>query len=609
MSSTIRWGIIGCGDVVERKSGPPLLTTAGSRVVSVMRRTDEKAKDFAERHGVPHWTTDAQEVLGSDEVDAIYIATPPDQHVPYALAACEAGKGCMVEKPAGRSAEECRVMVDAFRTAGLPLYVSYYRRHLPKFRKVKEILESGRLGPIVGIDYRLSKRVSADNWRLSPRICGGGRFYDLAGHVLDLFDDWFGPLEPLGGGAYNAIARHEAEDVVSLSFRTPGGAIASTLWNFASPRSADELVIEGLRGRLRLACMECWSSVQLELNAVRRINPREPELKQRLRKLRNQLQPVTAETFRFEKLPYVHGPLVERMVGELRRGEADTRSAEAALRTARVMDSALDTYYGGRDEPFWDRPETWRSLRATARRRNAADPDAYRLTPEQVAFFEQNGYVGPFRCESEDLARLFVPRKDKMNLHLDDPAVFGVCAHPSVVQRVSQLLGDAPISLFKTRIHDKRTDREDTIPWHQDAGPNNGGYLEDGTPATTMTVWLALCDTTAENGAVEVIPGTHRELLRGYEKNIQAHVEDASALEALDMDSAVMLQLRSGEFYIFHSWLLHGSGPNRSDARRAGLNMRFARSGDDVDAQFEYVPMMASEKDLKEVAQASSADR
>ena len=607
MSRTIRWGIIGCGDVVERKSGPPLQEAPGSRVVSVMRRSAPRAKAYAERHDVPSWTTDAREVIRSDQVDAVYIATPPDHHVEYALAACEAGKPCLVEKPAGRSAEECRLMVDAFRAAGVPLYVSYYRRHLPKFLKVKEILDAGRLGPIVSIDYRLSKRVSEDNWRLSPSVCGGGRFYDLAGHVLDLFDDWFGPLEPLGGSALNAIARHEAEDVVTLSFRTPSGAVASALWNFASPRSADELVIEGLRGRLRLGAMECWSPVTLELNAVRPVNRREPGYKQKLRKLVNNFRPVVTEEFRFEKLAYPHRPLVELMVGELADGTADTSSGEAALRTAGMMDSALDSYYGGRHGAFWERPETWQSLRARARARNSIDSDAYRLTPDQVAFFEENGYVGPFRCDSEDFERVFVPRKDKMSLHLDDPAVFGVCSHQSVVQRVSQLMGDAPISLFKTRIHDKRSDGEDVIPWHQDAGPNNGGYREDGSPAETMTVWLALDDATPESGAVEVIPGTHRKLLGDYEKNIQAHLEDDSALKEVDMDSAVMLDLKAGEFYIFHSWLLHGSGPNTSESRRAGLNMRFARQWDDVEEQFEYVPVQTAEKQLEPLRGATSS--
>ena len=125
MRSPIGWGVIGCGDVVVRKSGDSLQTVPGSRLVGAMRRTPGLAQEFARRHGASFWTTDAAELIAHPEVDAVYIATPPDSHLEYALVVCAARKPCLVEKPAGRSFEETRRMVEAFRAADVPLFVSY----------------------------------------------------------------------------------------------------------------------------------------------------------------------------------------------------------------------------------------------------------------------------------------------------------------------------------------------------------------------------------------------------------------------------------------------------------------------------------------------------
>src|SRR3954454_8380540 len=142
----IGWGIIGCGDVTEVKSGPAFNQIENSRLVAVMRRDGEKARDYAARHGVPFWSGDADEVIHHPEVNAVYVATPPGSHLEYALKVCAAGKPAYVEKPMARNASECAAMVEAFEHAGLPLFVAYYRRALPRFLKVKELIESGRIG-------------------------------------------------------------------------------------------------------------------------------------------------------------------------------------------------------------------------------------------------------------------------------------------------------------------------------------------------------------------------------------------------------------------------------------------------------------------------------
>ncbi len=149
----IRWGILGCGDVTEVKSGPGFYQRRGSELVAVMRRDGGKAADYARRHGVPKWYDDAEKLIGDKEVDAVYVATPPGTHELYAMKVLAAGKPCYVEKPMSRNWAEAKRMVEGFKAAGVPLFVAYYRRALPRFLKVKELIESGALGRIQRVNW------------------------------------------------------------------------------------------------------------------------------------------------------------------------------------------------------------------------------------------------------------------------------------------------------------------------------------------------------------------------------------------------------------------------------------------------------------------------
>jgi 1,5-anhydro-D-fructose reductase (1,5-anhydro-D-mannitol-forming) len=592
----VRWGIIGCGDVVERKSGPSFQTVAGSTLVAVMRRSRERVKEYATRHGVPFWTTDAQKVIDHPEVDAIYIATPPDHHLEYVLRVCEAGKPCLVEKPVGRSATESARMVAAFRARSLPIFAAYYRRYLPKYEKVKELLDSGQLGRIVALSYRFSMPALKNNWRMSPRVGGGGLFFDLGCHVLDLLDYWFGPLDFRGGGAINASPAHEAEDAVSLSFQTQGGALGTALWNFAGVRTVEVLEIEGLWGKLILACMDPWSPVVLELITERARPPRATRTQRLVRKLKGQKKPKrVTSTYAFESIPYVHQPMVEAIVDAILADTHCRVSGEAAVRTSHLMDQALSGYYTGREDSFWERPSTWHSLRATACQRadQSAKTGQYALSEPQRQFFAENGYLGPFKCEAPGWDRIHVPRGDhRLNLHLKDPQIFELCTHPGIVNRVSQLLGpENGISLMKTRIWVKSEKDPMVVPWHQDVGLNNGGVRDDGSPVPTVTVWLSIDGANRQGGAVQVIPGSHRYLLGDWKMGLLANLQVNGLLNKVDMNSAVTLETGPGEFYIFHSWILHGSEGNRLNSKRTALNMRFTMRGDEFEPKFEYVPV------------------
>lgn len=337
----IKWGIIGCGDVCEIKSGPAFQLANGSELVAVMRRDGALAADFARRHDVLFSSGDAREIIENPNVNAVYIATPPGSHLEYALQVAAAGKPCYVEKPMARNAAESRRMCEAFEAVGVPLYVGFYRRGQNRFQIAKRLIAHGELGEITGVSYRFfSRRDPSLNahdlpWRLRAEHAGAGLFYDLGSHLLDVFDYLFGPLENVTGTAANrATPQIEVEDSVAMSF-TALGAPSVALWDFAAPQNLDAIEIYGDRAKLSMSCFG-GDDVILETATGRR-------------------------TFDGSAPQPVHLNLVQSLVDELRGQGSALSTGRSALRTMEVMDAVLSDYYGGRDDDFWVRPESWPS--------------------------------------------------------------------------------------------------------------------------------------------------------------------------------------------------------------------------------------------------------
>ena len=335
----INWGIIGCGDVTEVKSGPAFNQIENSRLIAVMRRNGEKAKDYAARHGVPFWSADADEVIRHPEVNAVYIATPPGSHLEYALKVCEAGKPAYVEKPMARNATECAAMVQAFDRAGLPLFVAYYRRALPRFLKAKELIEGGRIGVVSGVTYRFmgSSHRSLDPanlpWRWVAEEAGGGQFLDLGCHTLDILDFMLGPLLDVKGDAANVASPCAVEDSVAMQFRLHSGGLGTATWNFASDRHLDLIEIAGTDGEISLSTFGN--------EPVRLVCGKEEK------------------TFDLPNPKHIQGPFIQTIVDQLNGGAPCPSTGVTAMRTQAVMDKVLDRYYGGRQDQFWLREETW----------------------------------------------------------------------------------------------------------------------------------------------------------------------------------------------------------------------------------------------------------
>jgi predicted dehydrogenase len=341
--STIRWGIIGCGDVTEVKSGPGFRLARDSALVAVMRRDGAKAADYAKRHGVPRWYDDAEKLIRDPEVDAVYVATPPSLHLEYALRVAEAGKPCYVEKPMARSHGECRRMIEAFERAHKPLFVAYYRRALPRFVRAKELIDDGAIGRVTGCRYRMS-RVYRPNppaqWRLDAEHSGGGIFLDIGSHVLDLLDHLLSEFAEYAGTA-NTSGATAVEDLVALHFRTRSGVVGSASWNFAASVTEERVEIDGTEGRL---AMEVLGYSPLTLSRDNTGGRRADR---------------TVQMVDLSDPPHIQQPLIQTIVDELLgRGKCPSTGVTAA-RTSAVMDAALNGFYHGREDEFWARPQTW----------------------------------------------------------------------------------------------------------------------------------------------------------------------------------------------------------------------------------------------------------
>lgn len=259
---TVNWGFIGCGSVTELKSGPAYTKTKGFEVKAVMRRNEKKAQDYANRHAIPKYYSNADELISDEQIDAIYIATPPDSHKEYALKVAKAGKICCIEKPMAPSHKDCLEITETFLKKNLPLFVAYYRRSLPRFNQVKEWLQEGVLGEIRHIRWHLSKPVNDIdisknyNWRTDSKIAVGGYFDDLASHGLDLFCYLLGDINTVSGLSLNQQNLYSSKDAITACWIHKNGITGSGSWNFGCSGREDHVEIYGSKGKIEFSVFD-----------------------------------------------------------------------------------------------------------------------------------------------------------------------------------------------------------------------------------------------------------------------------------------------------------------------------------------------------------------
>lgn len=262
IEGTVNWGIVGCGDVCEVKSGPAFNKVPNSRLVAVMRRDEEKAADFARRHGVPKFYNDASKLINDPDVNAIYIATPPSSHAMYMEEALKAGKPAYVEKPITTSAGSCRNMIGIKDKHDGFVSVAHYRRELPLFRKVKDLISSGAIGRVTlmklsTLQPKASKIITQtkDNWRVQPEVSGGGLFHDLSPHQLDISYWLFGKPQDVSGKSLNQMKLYSAPDIATIQVIFKDDVVLQGVWAFNVGEAATQDLCEvvGTEGVIRFS--------------------------------------------------------------------------------------------------------------------------------------------------------------------------------------------------------------------------------------------------------------------------------------------------------------------------------------------------------------------
>jgi len=323
----INWGIIGCGNVTELKSGPAFSKVAGSRVAAVMRRNREQAEDYARRHNVPKFYTDADDLINDDEINAIYIATPPGSHAGYAIKVLKAGKPVYIEKPMALNYEECAAINETSEKHGVPVFVAYYRRTLPGFLKIKNLIETGEIGKPRFANFQIFNYPSEDEkagrlpWRVIPGISGAGHFFDLGSHQLDFLDFLFGPVQKVSSLAVNQAKNYSAEDFVSASFLFGENIVGTGLWSFSACREGnrDKFEIIGEKGIIKTSTFT-YEPIVLENSRGR-------------------------QEFVNERPENIQFYLIEQIVRALSGNGEVVSTGTTAARTSRVMDEVVKDYY------------------------------------------------------------------------------------------------------------------------------------------------------------------------------------------------------------------------------------------------------------------------
>jgi len=317
---TIKWGIIGCGNVTEFKSGPAFNKVANSSLVAVMRRDAEKAKDYAIRHQVPKWYSDAKSLIDDPEVNAIYIATPPNVHEEYAIAAMQAGKPVYVEKPMAVNVASCQRMKAYSEKTGIKLSIAHYRRALPMFLKIKSLIDEKAIGEIKLVNLRMlqtdqSQMIAktSENWRVDPTISGGGIFFDLAPHQLDLVHYFFGAEKRSCGIATNQAGLYNAEDIVTGSMLLENNIVFNGLWCFTVPENLEDDLFEIVGSQGRICFPVFGNTIEVERNG-------------------------TKEQISFAKEPHIQQHMIAKVVQYFLGKEPNLCSAADAIESMQLME-------------------------------------------------------------------------------------------------------------------------------------------------------------------------------------------------------------------------------------------------------------------------------
>src|SRR3989441_11298891 len=251
------WGLIGCGDIARKRVAPALRNLMECDLVAVSRGRGELVESFAREFGAKKWYSNWQELLLDDEIDAVYLATPVDLHAAQTIAAAEAGKHALCEKPLALTVGECNQMLAACRANNVKLGVAYYRHFYPVVARVKEVIESGEIGAPVMAQINAFEwfNPAPDHpraWLLNKQLAGGGPMFGFGCHRIEVLTDIFGPITEAKAITANVLFAREVEDTATALFQFERGTCGVLMVTHAAHEPQDTLDIFGSQGSIHV---------------------------------------------------------------------------------------------------------------------------------------------------------------------------------------------------------------------------------------------------------------------------------------------------------------------------------------------------------------------
>ena len=250
----VRWGVLGAGNVAQRRVMPALNAHPRCALQALMVRDLDRAEGLAAEFGASRAWDSAEGLLSDPEVDAVYVSSPVYRHCEHVLAAAAQGKHVLCEKPMAMSVTECRQMIAACERAGVHLEICFVLRGWPIYQQIRRIIQEGRLGQIVELRAHLAKWMTRQEgeWRLDPEKGGGGALMDVGSHYLDLFRYLAGDLTRIAYMGSSAIFSWEVEESAFVLVEFASGAHGTLVISCAVPHSGNVLEVYGTEGTLLL---------------------------------------------------------------------------------------------------------------------------------------------------------------------------------------------------------------------------------------------------------------------------------------------------------------------------------------------------------------------
>ena len=253
----IEWGIVGTGDIVRKRVAPALNDLANCKIAAISRGKPELAEAFAKEFGVERWYADWRDLIDDDKIDAVYIATPVFLHAEQTIAAAEAGKHVLCEKPMAISAADCDRMIAACRANNVRLGVAYYRRFYPVLARVRELLAFGEIGHAVvaqinAFEFQPHRKEEERGWFVDPAKSGGGPMMDFGCHRIEVLTDLFGEIENQASITTATIFDRDVEDTAALIMEFTGGPLTNLTVTHGSFEPQDTLSIFGTKGSIHI---------------------------------------------------------------------------------------------------------------------------------------------------------------------------------------------------------------------------------------------------------------------------------------------------------------------------------------------------------------------